>query len=269
MRPLTRRAGPLDAVAAFVARDVRVALSYRIPFLLNVAAIAFTVVTYLFVARLVAPGRVSGGYFAFATLGLATSSFLAAISALSSNLREEQVQGTLEALLSSGVSTASLSAGLAAYPLIEAAVNAIIYLVVAFAAGFAPDGGNWVLAALALGIGAASFAGLGLFAAALVLVLRRAAAAAGWLVAVMSLSGGEFFPPELLPGWLQTLARASPFTHTVEVVRAALLEGASTAERLNQLFLLSAMAFAYIGLGAAALAGALARARRTGSLAQY
>jgi len=45
-----RRASVRDAFAAFLRRDLRVAISYKIPFILEIAAIVFTVLTYIFVS---------------------------------------------------------------------------------------------------------------------------------------------------------------------------------------------------------------------------
>ena len=59
------------------------------------------------------------------------SAFLrAGISVVGANLRDEQVQGTLEALLACGLPVRSLALGMAAYPMASAVVSAVVYLVV-------------------------------------------------------------------------------------------------------------------------------------------
>lgn len=279
MSPTPTTAGPPDpggrtasrALVAFFKRDLRVALSYRIPFLLEFAAIAFTVLMYRFVAMLVPPGRVPGGYFTFVLVGLTVSAFLTAgVSVLGANVRNEQVQGTLEALLACGLPVGSLAVGTAAYPMVSAVLNAVIYFGVGAIAGArSVSGANWPLALVALVIGSAAFVGVGLVGAALVLVFRRAAAATGWLVAVLALAGGQMFPPDLLPGWLVALSRLSPFTQVLAVARAALLGRAGWAESLDELVVLGLQALVYAGLGLWALARGLRHARRTGGLAQY
>lgn len=279
MSPAPTSAVPSDSVnritsralVAFFKRDLRIALSYRIPFLLEFAAIAFTVLMYLFVAELVPSGRVPGGYFSFVLVGLTVSSFLAAgVSVLGANVRSEQVQGTLEALISCGLPIGSLAMGMAAYPMVSAALNTVVYLVVGALAGArAAPGANWTLALAAIVLGSAAFVGVGLIGAALVLVFRRAAAATGWLVAVLALAGGQMFPPDLLPGWLAALSVLSPFTQVLALARAALLEGAGWSESLLELAVLGLQAVAYLALGLLALARGLGHARRTGGLAQY
>jgi len=266
-----RRASVRDAFAAFLRRDLRVALSYKIPFILEIAAIAFTVLTYIFVSKLISPGRVPGGYFAFVLIGLTVSGFLGAgVYQLGSNLRQEQIQGTLEALLACGVPIGGLAGGMAAYPFVSALWSSVIYVVVGAIAGArAEPGANWLLALTALGVGAVSFVAIGLVGAALVLIFRRAAAATGWLVAVLSLAGGELFPTTLLPGWFRALADLSPYTQTLRLIRTALLEGGGWADGASALIILALMALGYGALGITALALGLRHGRRTGSLGQY
>lgn len=266
-----RRASVRDAFAAFLRRDLRVAISYKIPFILEIAAIVFTVLTYIFVSKLISPGRVPGGYFAFVLIGLTVSGFLGAgVYQLGSNLRNEQIQGTLEALLASGVPIGGLAGGMAAYPFVSALWSAVIYVVVGALAGArAEPGANWLLALTALGIGAISFVAIGLVGAALVLIFRRAAAATGWLVAVLSLAGGELFPTALLPGWFRALANVSPYTQTLRLIRSAVLEAGGWADGASTLIVLAVMALGYGAIGIGALALGLRHARRTGSLGQY
>lgn len=267
----SRRATIGDAFAAFLRRDLRVALSYKLPFVLEIASIAFTVITYVFVSKLISPGRVPGGYFAFVLVGLTVSAFLGAgVYELGAGLRQEQVQGTLEAILASGVPVAGLAVGMGAYPFASALWSAAIYVAVGSIAGArAEPGANWLLALAALAIGAACFVGLGLVGAALVLIFRRAAAATGWLVAVLSLAGGEFFPIALLPRWFRALSELSPYTQALQVIRSAVLEGAGWTESAGRLGLLALMSLAYGAAGVWALTIGLRHARRTGGLSQY
>ena len=265
-----RRASVGDAVSAFFRRDITVSLSYSIPFVLELVALAFTVLTFRFVGQLISPGRVPGGYFAFVSVGLALSAFLdAGVVALGSNLRQEQVQGTLEATLAAGLPIPSLAAGMAAYPMVAAAVSALAYVALAGMLGADAPDANWTLGALSAVIGSVSFVGLGLVGAALVLVIRRAAAATGWLVAVLSLAGGEFFPPGLLPGWFEALANLSPFTQALRLARRAILGGLPWSDSWGSLAILALMAAAYLAVGIGTLSLGIRHAKRTGSIGQY
>ncbi len=258
------------AIRAFAIRDLRVALSYKIPFVLEIIGSAFAILTVWFVAKLVGTDLVPGGYFSFVVAGLVVSSFVdAGVSTLGGNLREGQLTGTLEATLSSGARPAALAAGMAVYPMVSAVFAAVVYAVMAGLLGAPISGANWTLALAAILVGSVSFAGLGLVGAAIVLVVRRAAGAVGWLVAVLALGAGEFFPPDLLPGWVRAAAALSPFTWCLRLVRDAMLHGQGWNEGLRAMVVLIAMAIAFTGLGLAALTAALRHARRRGTLGQY
>jgi ABC-2 type transport system permease protein len=118
-------------------------------------------------------------------------------------------------------------------------------------------------------LGSLSFAGLGLVGAAMVLLFRQAEGAVAWLVSLLTLVAGVIFPIRVLPGWLRWISSASPFTQTVKVARAALLEGRGWSHLWPSLAALLALTVAFVALGLVAMAAALARARKTGTLAQY
>ncbi|MDP9301318.1 MAG: ABC transporter permease [Actinomycetota bacterium] len=258
------------AIAAFAIRDLQIGLSYKIPFVLEILGSVFALLTVWFVARLIGPGIVPGGYFPFVVAGLVVSSFVdAGIEALGGSIRNEQLTGTLEATLASGLPASALAGGMSAYPMISAVFGAVVYGVLAALLGARAPGANWSLALVAIVLGSVAFAGLGLMGAAIVLVVRRASAAVGWLVAALALGAGEFFPPGLLPGWVRGLARLSPFTWCLEVVRNAVLKGGSWSQGWDALAVLAGMAVAFTLLGLAALVLGLRHARRRGTLGQY
>ena len=258
------------AARAFALRDLRVGLSYKLPFLLQAVAALFGLLTTWFVAKIVNPGEVPGGYFTFVVLGLLVAVFVSAgITMIGGSLREEQLLGTLEATLSSGVPTGALAIGMLAYPMVSATFEALIYALLAFALGARAPDANWSLALGALILGVLTFTGLGLVGAALVLVLQRASGAVAWMVAVLSLAAGEFFPPRLMPGWLQGLALLSPFTWCLRLIRAAVLEDGSWSGNWRGTLVLAAMSVVWVFLGGAALAAGLRAARRRGTLGGY
>jgi ABC-2 type transport system permease protein len=262
--------GTVACVRSFAHRDLRVALSYPAPFALEAIGAVFTLATTWFVSKLVDAGSVPGGYFAFVTVGLAVGAFLyAGITVTARNVGEEKQRGTLEVIVSSGAPMHALAIGMTVYPVAAASVTATVYLLVAGVFGVRVPDANWSLAAAAAFLGAVSFAGLGVIGAALVLVIQRATGAVAWLVAMLSFAAGEFFPRELLPGWLQALGTLSPVTWTLQVVRAALLEGASWSDRWAAVVLLASMAVLAWAIGVVALGGGLGVARRRGTLAGY
>lgn len=264
------RRSTLSVARAYFVRDARIALSYPVPFVLELLGVLFTVGSTWFLAKLIRPTEVQGGYFAFATLGLAVGAFLyAGLTVTSRSLLDEMQRGTLEATLALGTRPQGLAVGLAVYPMIAAVMTAVAYMLFAvlFADGL-PDA-NWGLASFAAILGALSFAGLGAAGASLVLVVQRSTAAIAWVVALLALLGGEFFPRSLLPHSFQVLGSLSPFTQTLDVTRSALLSGEAWSEAADSLALLAAMTAGAWMVGIAALAAGLQYGRRHGTLARY
>lgn len=260
------------SVLAFFRRDLAIAASYKVPFLLDIAAVLFGLLEFWFLSRIVEPTAVPGGYFPFVVVGLIASSLLAAgIITAAMTLRQEQVQGTLDVLVNCGLRPWALVAGLAVYPVVAAFVRAgiLLALVVMVDPRLAFATAHWGVAVVALGLGSMCFVALGMVTSALVIVFRQGAGAASWLMTMLVLLGGIAFPRQLLPGWLLPISDLSPLTQVLTLIRDALLSDLNWSQALPGLATLAAMAAAYGLLGGVVVAGALRRARRTGTLSQY
>jgi len=256
---------------AFLEREFRVSLTYRLLFLAQALGIVFAVVTTWFVAKIVDPASVpSAGYFPFVIAAMLASTFLvAALPGLARNAREEQQRGTLEAIFALGVGPVAYSLGVGVAPVLFAVPQVVLIAVLGAVLGVELSEANWSLAMVSLTIGVVAFAGLGLIGGAAVMAFRRAEAIVGWLVVALTFAAGEYFPPDLLPGWVRTLSLLSPFTWCLDLVRGALLDGWGWAEAADELVVLSAIAAVSCASGVAASILAMRRARRRGTLALY
>lgn len=253
------------ALAAFVRRDFRVAMSARVPFLLEAASAALTVTMFAMVSKIVPTRAVPGGYLTFALIGIAFAGLLqAGTSVLATGARAEQSSGTLEATLAAGVGARGLAAGMAAYPILASLLRAGIVVAIAAIAGARAPGADWPVVIVSVAMASVAFAGIGLIAASLALMVHQAVAVVAWLVSLVSLLGGTVFPPSVLPGWVRPIADASPFTHALKATRAAALEGAGFADLAGTLLLQAGLAVLFPVIGIIALAAALKHLRRTG-----
>ena len=84
---------------------------------------------------------------------------------------------------------------------------------------------NWSSFLLALGLGAASFAGLGLAIAALVRSGEAIAAVVNVIVLPMSFLSGSFGPADDLPEVLEAVADVLPLRYLIDLVLAAYVDG--------------------------------------------
>lgn len=260
-------------IAAIIRRDYLITRSYRLPFVLDVFYGLLELSVYFFISRTFhgfVPAQLQGApsYFAFAAAGIAVAVVVgAAASGLARRLREEQLTGTLEALVVQPLTTAEICLGLAGFPLLFAVGRAAVYLAVA---GVWMDldlsRTSWPGLIVLLLVTGTSLSVLGILSAAIVLVLKRGEILAGMLIAAMTVLSGSVFPISALPDWLEPLGRVLPLRFAFDGVRAALFRGEGWGR--DFLVLLS---FSVVGLAAAiAVFGrALDASKKAASLGQY
>lgn len=268
----------MRALAAFVARDLRIALSYRVLTLLQGVSFAIGVLSSFFLSELVGEdasarvGEYGGDYFAFLLVGLALWGFLtAALQAGATSLRQELNWGTLETVLMAGASPAVVVVGAALSGLLGATLNATamplagIWLGGGPGEGLSPAGVLLALAAVALTALAAL--GAGFCISALTLVLKKGDNLY-WLVAeAAAIVGGVYYPTSVLPRALRLLGELSPLTPGLRVLRRALLGDASWRGSATDCLALTLWAVVLLAVGLWNFRVAVDIARRDASLA--
>lgn len=271
------RRGLWRPLAAFAWRDLLLARSYRLAFVLHAASIAFAVVTYYFLSRLFAGGversvqAYAADYFSFVLPGVALSgALLVVLNSFSERLMYEQMTGTLEMLLQGPLSGEMLLLGLGGGALLEQGLMLLLYFGLAwgwFDYSFARCA--WPAAVLALALSLGLFTALGMLAAAFVLVSKRGNPITWAASAFSVLLGGVYYPVEQLPSWLAPLAAVNPLTPCLRAFRLAVSRGAGVAELWPEWLTLSALLLLLLPLGVFSFRRALRHGRRRGSLGQY
>jgi ABC-2 type transport system permease protein len=266
----------IGVLAAFIRRDFRIDVSYRLSFVLDAGSTIFSLALYFYLSRIIdeesfnAAQGLSGGYFAFATVGLVVLTMVnITLASFSRKLREEQTTGTFEALLATPASASLIVLSSGAWDVIRATVEGLVLLAAAVAffgldLELAP--GPISTAALALLGSMALLASFGVAVAAFTVVFKRASALVGMVATGLALLAGVYFPIEVLPSPLEELAEALPFTWGLDVLRDSLLGGDVDPVQLLGLF---ASAFALLPPALVAFNFAVRRARLTGTLSQY
>jgi ABC-2 type transport system permease protein len=264
-------------VPAFLRRDLLTMLSYRAAFVGDLVAIAVQAVMFGFVAELVDPSAlptyngVQTGYFEFVMVGvvIVTVSGLL-LQKVSTAIRQEQMMGTLEALLVTPTSPTTVQVGSAGFDVLFLPVRmAALLLAVALTLGldFEPSG---VLPSLVLLMCFVPFVwGLGLVAAAVIVTFRRGGGVIGIAMGILGLASGAIFPLSLLPGWIQTIAEANPFAIVMEGTREALIGGSGWDGVGSVVIILVPLSAAAMFAGVAAFRAALTREHRNGTLGLY
>jgi ABC-2 type transport system permease protein len=264
-------------VAAFLRRDWQVTLSYRMASAFSLVSLVVQALLFALIGRLVDPARlpVYGGthatYAEFVAIGLVVGLVVGLmLERVATVVREEQLQGTLEALLVTPTALGTVQAGSAAFELLAVPLHAMALLAVialSFGLRLQLDG---VLPALVLVVAFVPFVwGLGLVSAGAILTFRRGAGIVGLAATAMGITAGAYFPVSVLPGWLQAISDINPLGLTLEGIREALIGGAGWDALDGPLVVLVPLSAAALVVGVAVFRLAVERERRLGTLGLY
>jgi ABC-2 type transport system permease protein len=180
------------------------------------------------------------------------------------------MMGTLEIMLLSPtrLSAILLSSSLWAY--ILTTLRVVIYLLFgAFIFGASLGQANIPAAILVMLLSIASFSGIGIMSAAVVLLIKKGDPVAWLLGGASSLLAGVYYPISVLPDWLAPVSRVLPLTYALDAMRLAMLQGYSIYELRFDILVLSGFTIVLTPLAFLVFKKALKRAKIEGSLIQY
>jgi ABC-2 type transport system permease protein len=258
----------------FFQRDLRIASTYRSPFLFEAIEALFGAAMFYYVARFVDSPALrealpqGKSYFAYSLVGFVFFDYLnAALDTFDRSLQEARDSGTLEPLLVTQVSLPVILVGSAFYPFTATTLRIAVYL--GWAAAFFDfplRAANWLAVSAVLLATLLAFSGLGVLSAAYLLLFKRGNPAKWFILGVSSVVGGMLFPVEILPPWLQVIARLNPVTYALEAMRGALLDGASILAIGRPLLILLAFAVVLLPTSVWVFSWTLRRTKVTGTL---
>lgn len=266
----------LSLLPSFLRRDLAIQLSYRADLTLQTCSVLLTLVLFFYVSELVDDGSLGpgtggeAGYFGFVVIGLALLRVLASgLNSFAMRLRNDQISGTLEAMLASPLKASTAILFSAAFDLLRATFFAsvmILAAIVLFGLRLDTNPLGVLVALLTLVCSLAVFASVGMLLAAFTVVYKQSSAVLQLASTGVGVISGVYFPLESFPEGVRVIANLIPMTWAVDVSRSALLHGTIETDRL---VLLIGSAIVLLPAGLAVLERAVAKARRQGSLAQY
>src|SRR5215217_3632022 len=221
-------------IFAFVARDFRLFVSYRMQFFLRILSV-LTVVTTLFFISKIFSGFTDPQFsqwrdpLASWLTGLAVLNyFMTGFSSLANSIRQEQMQGTLESVLLTPINLPTIIVASSAWDFLETTFFSFLYLFfgrVFFNVHFR---GSFFLALLILLLTTVVLGCLGVLSAGFAMVFKRGDPFAIFLGTGSALFSGVFFPIQLLKEYSgPTLGKISlllPATHGLEAIRQVLIQ---------------------------------------------
>ncbi|MGH9668639.1 MAG: ABC transporter permease [Terriglobales bacterium] len=265
--------GLLDKQVAVFRRDLLTALRYRTLFWMQTGGMLAELAAFYYLAVAVGPQfRPEGmGYFPFLLVGTAFYGFLlTSISSFVAAVREAQVTGTMEVLMTTSTPAPLIVVLTAISAMAGRILNAAFYVLVGLVLFRVPlEHPNLLGFGAVFSLSLAVIVALGIAAAAIQLVLQKGDGVV-WLLGSFSwFLTGTIFPVGALPAPLQKLAALIPFTHSMDGLRLALLRGASFSELAEPIGVLALFAVVLLPLSLGIFSLALRRARLQGSLSFY
>ncbi len=246
-------------------------------FLFNFFGILVSILSYYFIDRLfgsrIVPHLEPFGvnYFSYVLLSSAFFGYVGVgLGSFSERIRQEQQQGTLEALLLTPTKVSTILVSLGLWNLVLATLDMLVYIalgVFLFHVSFARV--NIAATAVIFLLTIASFSSLGVISASFIMAFKRGNPF-GWIVGSMEgLIGGVFFPVTVLPHWLQAVAAFFPITYAIRGLQFAVYKGYGLTQLWREAGLLLLFSAALLPLSLAAFTFSLRLARKNGSLGQY
>ncbi len=262
---------------AFLVRDFFTETSYRLSFLVSIGGIFFSAFIFFFLSELVgdsaqdALAAYGGDYFAFVLIGVAFGSYFGVgLTGFARALRQAQTTGTLEAMLMTPTPVSLIIVGSAVWSYLFTTFRVLVYLSIGtLLLGVSLGGANYAAAIVTLLLSILSFASIGIITAGVIMVIKRGDPITGLLGNLANLIGGVFYPIEILPGWLQAIAKLLPITYALRAMRLSLIGGASWAELAPDLLALVIFCLLLFPLSLIIFRFAVNRARADGSLTHY
>ncbi len=264
----------LRILIAFIRKDLLTYTSYRLQAILGVWGVALMFVHYIFLARIIESGALSaygGRYFPFAILGVAFAHFFdMSLNGLSRQIRQGQTLGTLEALLMTPTPAWVILVGLVAFQFLYSSLLALGYITAGVAIANLHISTTAIVGTLTfLVLTLFAFVGLGMIAAAFILVFKRGEPIAWVFQGLSYLLSGVYYPVSVLPEPMQQLSQLLPLTHSMEAIRRLWLGGAAASDVAKQAMILILFGLVLIPIGLVSFNHAMKRAKEEGSLGQF
>ena len=264
----------IGKIFAFLQRDFLAETSYRVAFAMQLLGMFFSVLALYFVTKMIDPnadGLDGMQPFAWMLLGVAFQFYFStALYSFSAKIREEQVLGTLEAMLVSPTPTSVVIFSSSAWSFTYGGLRILLYLLFAvFVFGVELQLSNPLALLAGVVLTLLSSAGIGILSASFILYFKRGDPVNFLLSGLTTFFGGVIFPAKQLPDSIEWVSNLVPVHWSMRVVRGALLQGKGFAELQQELTVLAVLTLVLVPAGLGASRIAIRKAKREGSLIQY
>ncbi|MFN8633521.1 MAG: ABC transporter permease [Chloroflexota bacterium] len=196
-------------------------------------------------------------------------SYLAVVfDAIGEMIAWERWEGTIEYTFMAPVSRSTHMIGSCLFAVVFGLIRTVlIMLVVVLFFQIDLSRANLFGGIVVLAVASLSFVGLGITASTLPLLFPERGAQMVFIAQTcLLLFSGVYYPIEVMPQWMQAVARVSPATYALQGIRGSILDGQGILEQWATLLPLIAIGAVTIPLGVRIFTLAERYARRTGRL---
>jgi ABC-2 type transport system permease protein len=262
---------------AFIKRDFLLEISYKAAFITRFLEIFFWVGIFYFLSKLIGAGAhvhlkpYGGEYFPFVLIGIAFAGYQrVGLGAFISSIREEEMMGTLESMLTTPARFSILIISSSLWKFIYATVQVFFYIllgVILFDLDL--QNANFLSGFIVLILMIISFSSIGILSASLIIVIKKAYMLNSLVNNMSALLSGVFFPVALLPDWLKIFSYMFPITYSLKAMRHALFQGYTLTNLLPEVTALIIFSIIMLPLSLFSFRYAVKKAKVDGSLGHY
>jgi ABC-type multidrug transport system, permease component len=261
-----------NAFLAVMRRDLHVYLSYRTRLVSQMLTSVFSLTLFYYVSRLV---HVNGfhshnAYFGFVVVGISLIGVMYSCFSIPELVRQELIAGTFDRLLLSPFGAIRSVLAMTLFPMMFSFVLATITLglgCVMF--GLQLHWSTVPLSVPVMILVLLAFLPFGVLFASLTVVIKQGNVGTSWVIALLSIIGGLYFPVSLLPSWLQTAAKLQPFTAATDVLRHLLVNSSLGGPPGTSLLKLAGFAAVLLPGSILVLSRAIQFGQRRGTIIEY
>jgi ABC-2 type transport system permease protein len=260
------------AFGAILRRDLHIYLSYRTRLVSQVLTSLFSLTLFYYVSQLVhVPGFDSHqAYFGFVVVGISLIGVMYSCFSIPELIRQELIAGTFDRLLLSQFGGIRAVLAMSLFPMVFSfAIAALTLGMGCVLFGMHLHWSTVPLSVPVLGLALLAFLPFGVLFAALTVVVKQGSVGVSWVIALLSIVGGLYFPVSLLPQWVQTAAKLQPFTAATDVLRHLLVGSSVGGPVGTSLLKLAAFAAVLLPTSIYALATAIRIGQRRGTIIEY
>jgi len=264
-------------IPAFVVRDFRILLTYKLAFFSFTFNITFTLFHLVLFGSMFSTATSSvlspygNDFISYIVIGSIGWAFLWSImTATSLSLRNEMMMGTLESIIITPTKTHTIIFSYVVYGCLFGMLSmGILFIVgIIFFDIFAFTSAG-IFTIIIFVLSAAMMMGLGFLFSGLTIWIKNIGETVPILQNLVMFFCGVYFPISVLPEFLQPIANIMPFYYSIEGLRLSLIPTTPQSELIKYSWILLALSIVFMIAGLIVLKKGLIKAKKDGSLAFY